>query len=47
MRQKFALGGSGSGYIYGLVDDLYRDNMTKEECINFVKKGRDRGSVYL
>jgi hypothetical protein len=40
MRQKFAIGGSGSTYIYGLVDAAYRDNMTKVECQDFVKKCR-------
>ena len=39
MKQKFAIGGSGSTYIYGLVDDLYKENMTKDECKEFVKKG--------
>ena len=39
MKQKFSLGGSGSTYIYGLVDATYRDGMTKEECQNFVKNG--------
>lgn len=38
MKQKFAVGGSGSSYIYGLVDSTYRENMTKEECKEFVKK---------
>ena len=38
VKQKFAIGGSGSTYIFGLVDSLYRDNMTKEECKEFVKK---------
>jgi 20S proteasome subunit beta 1 len=38
MAQKFALGGSGSGYIYGLVDSTYKEGMTKEECKEFVKK---------
>ena len=38
MRQKFAIGGSGSGFIYGLVDAGYKPGMTKEECENFVKK---------
>jgi 20S proteasome subunit beta 1 len=38
VQQKFAIGGSGSTYIYGLVDDLYKENMTKEECKTFVKK---------
>lgn len=32
------VGGSGSTYIYGLVDSLYKEGMTKEECQNFVKK---------
>ena len=39
MKQKFALGGSGSTYIYGLVDATYRENMSKEECKIFVKNG--------
>lgn len=37
MPQKFALGGSGSSYIYGLVDSTYREGMSKEECVQFVK----------
>ena len=40
MKQKFALGGSGSTYIYGLVDATYRENMSKEECKIFVKNGK-------
>lgn len=39
MPQKFAIGGSGSTYIYGLVDSTYKEGMTKEECKEFVKKG--------
>jgi hypothetical protein len=31
-------GGSGSSYIYGLVDATYREGMTKQECQDFVKK---------
>lgn len=38
MQQKYALGGSGSTYIYGLVDSTYREEMTREECQDFVKK---------
>lgn len=38
MKQKFAIGGSGSTYIYGLVDSLYREGMNRQECIDFVKK---------
>jgi len=37
-RQKFAIGGSGSTYVYGLVDALFKPNMPKEECVTFVKK---------
>ena len=37
MPQKFAMGGSGSTYIYGLVDETYKEGMTKEECKEFVK----------
>jgi len=32
------LKGSGSSYIYGFCDDEYKENMTKEECVNFVKR---------
>ena len=38
MKQNFAIGGSGSTYIYGLVDANYREGMTKDECKEFVKK---------
>ncbi|KAK7899328.1 hypothetical protein WMY93_020181 [Mugilogobius chulae] len=35
-RQPFAVGGSGSSYVYGFVDAEYRRGMTKEECEKFV-----------
>uniref|UniRef100_M4C0F8 Proteasome subunit beta n=1 Tax=Hyaloperonospora arabidopsidis (strain Emoy2) TaxID=559515 RepID=M4C0F8_HYAAE len=38
VEQNVAIGGSGSTYIYGLVDAEYRPDMTKEECQAFVKK---------
>jgi len=38
MKMPFAIGGSGSTYIYGHVDSEYKPNMTKEECEAFVKK---------
>lgn len=43
IRQPYAIGGSGSTYIYGLVKELYRPDMKKEECIDFVKKCRFSG----
>jgi 20S proteasome subunit beta 1 len=33
-----ACDGSGSGYISGLMDANYRPNMTKAECLEFVRK---------
>ncbi|VCX42792.1 unnamed protein product, partial [Gulo gulo] len=35
VRQSFAIGGSGSSYIYGYVDATYREGMTKDECLQF------------
>jgi 20S proteasome subunit beta 1 len=37
VRLPFALGGSGSTYIYGYVDSAYRPGMSKEECTAFVR----------
>jgi 20S proteasome subunit beta 1 len=38
-KQAFAVGGSGSTYIYGYLDAEFKENMTKEECRAFVTKG--------
>ncbi|XP_068105446.1 proteasome subunit beta type-9 [Hyperolius riggenbachi] len=35
-RQPFAIGGSGSSYIYGYVDSIYKPGMTLEQCERFV-----------
>lgn len=35
-RQPFAVGGSGSFYIYGFVDAEYRAGMTRQESQEFV-----------
>ena len=37
VRQKYTIGGSGSTYIYGFCDKNYKPNMTKEECVKFVR----------
>lgn len=37
-REKIAIGGSGSTYIYGFVDSQYKTDMSKEECCNLVLK---------
>jgi len=34
----YACDGSGSGYISGLIDELYRPGMTKDEALAFVRK---------
>lgn len=38
VRQRFAIGGSGSSYIYGLVDATYKPGMTRDECLTFVRR---------
>ena len=38
VRKQIAIGGSGSGYITGLVDHLFRPKMSKKECQAFVAK---------
>jgi 20S proteasome subunit beta 1 len=38
MPLPYAIGGSGSSYIYGLMDAEYREGMSKDECKAFVKK---------
>uniref|UniRef100_A0A7S1A9S0 Proteasome subunit beta n=1 Tax=Noctiluca scintillans TaxID=2966 RepID=A0A7S1A9S0_NOCSC len=34
----FSIGGSGSGFIYGLCDATYKPEMTKDECVEWAKK---------
>eukprot|EP01133_Synstelium_polycarpum_P017758 gene17758-21181_t len=36
VRQPFAIGGSGSTYIYGYCDSKFKPQMTKDECVEFV-----------
>lgn len=36
-KQSYAIGGSGSTYIYGYCDANWQENMTEEEGVNFVK----------
>uniref|UniRef100_A0A670HQM0 Proteasome 20S subunit beta 9 n=1 Tax=Podarcis muralis TaxID=64176 RepID=A0A670HQM0_PODMU len=38
-RQPFAIGGSGSTYIYGYVDSAYKPGMSREECRQFTMNG--------
>ncbi|KAJ4457851.1 putative Proteasome subunit beta type-6 [Paratrimastix pyriformis] len=36
IEEPWSIGGSGSSYIYGHCDATYRENMTQDECIQFV-----------
>jgi 20S proteasome subunit beta 1 len=38
MELPYAMGGSGSTYIYGLVDHTFKLGMTKDECKEFVRR---------
>ncbi|XP_042309089.1 proteasome subunit beta type-9 [Sceloporus undulatus] len=55
-QQPFAIGGSGSTYIYGYVDSAYKPGMDQEECLQFTKNaialamvrdGSSGGVIYL
>lgn len=46
-KQEFSIGGSGSTYIYGYCDANFRESMTKEEGIEFVKNGRTLSDLWL
>lgn len=35
VRQPYSIGGSGSTYIYGYCDSQFRENMTRDQCIEF------------
>jgi 20S proteasome subunit beta 1 len=39
VRQPFAIGGSGSTYIFGYCDSTFRKGMTRKECEDFVVYG--------
>lgn len=39
-REPVTIGGSGSSYIYGFIREFFKPNMKKDECIEFVKKGK-------
>jgi len=38
VEQDFAIGGSGSTYIYGFCDAYYKPGMNSEQCLEFVRK---------
>ncbi|KAM4019052.1 proteasome subunit beta type-9 [Anomaloglossus baeobatrachus] len=55
-RQPFAIGGSGSTYIYGYVDSVFKPGMSKEQCEKFAvdalslamgRDGSSGGVIYM
>ncbi|XP_073404810.1 proteasome subunit beta type-9 [Dendrobates tinctorius] len=55
-RQPFAIGGSGSTYIYGYVDSTFKPGMSKEQCEKFAvdalslamgRDGSSGGVIYM
>lgn len=39
LRQPFAVGGSGSSYIYGYLDATFQPGMSRSQCQEFVARG--------
>jgi len=39
IRQPITVGGSGSSYMYGYCDAMYKPGITKEECVKLVSNG--------
>ncbi|EGD81400.1 proteasome subunit beta type-6 [Salpingoeca rosetta] len=37
VRQPFAIGGSGSTFLYGHCDSTFKEGMAKDECLTFVR----------
>jgi len=37
VQQPYSIGGSGSTYLYGYCDSNFKEGMTKEECLEFVR----------
>lgn len=46
IRSKYAIGGSGSSYVQGHIRENFRENMSQEDCLEFVKKS-NCPTVYL
>lgn len=40
VRQNIAIGGSGSGYVYGYIDANYKPNMSQEDCVKLVTNSK-------
>lgn len=40
IRKSYGIGGSGSSYVHGFLREFYREGMTRQETVEFVKKGK-------
>lgn len=40
IRRNYAIGGSGSSYVHGFLREFYRPGMSRDETVQFVKKGK-------
>lgn len=40
MRSPYAIGGSGSSYVQGFIHEHFKQNMTREEAVEFVKTSK-------
>lgn len=38
IRSSYAISGSGSSYVHGFIREFFRENMSKDEAVEFVKK---------
>jgi 20S proteasome subunit beta 1 len=38
LKHHYAVGGSGSTYLYGWLDENFKVGMTKDQCVNFVRR---------
>lgn len=39
IRRSYAIGGSGSSYVHGFIREFHREGMSRDETVEFVKKG--------
>lgn len=40
IRRGYAIGGSGSSYVHAFLRECYRENMSRQDTVEFVKKGK-------
>lgn len=40
IRRGYAIGGSGSSYVHAFIREFYRENMNRQDTVEFVKKGK-------